>query len=56
LEVDVEQGNFKILQLLLQILILFLVEKWNPPIRSETAEIGQKNIRNFGVKPALALV
>jgi hypothetical protein len=47
LEVDVQQGNFKILRLLLQILILFLVEKWNPPTRSKTAEIGQKNKRNF---------
>jgi hypothetical protein len=25
----------------------FIVEKWNPPTRSETAEIGQKNRRNF---------
>jgi hypothetical protein len=24
-----------------------LVEKWIPPSRSETAEIGQKNRRNF---------
>jgi hypothetical protein len=42
LEVDVEQGNFKILHLLLQVLILFLVEKWIPPSRPETAKIGQK--------------
>jgi hypothetical protein len=42
LEVDVQQGNFKILWLLLQIFILFLVEKWNPPTRSETTEVGQK--------------
>jgi hypothetical protein len=47
LEVDVQQGNFKILRLLPQVLILFLVEKWIPPSRSETAEIGQKNRRNF---------
>jgi hypothetical protein len=47
LEVDVQQGNFKILRLLLQILKLFLVEKWNPPTKSETAKIGQKNRRNF---------
>jgi hypothetical protein len=47
LEVDVQQGNFKILQLLLQVLILFLVEKWIPPNSSETAEIGKKNRRNF---------
>jgi hypothetical protein len=47
MEVDVQQGNFKILPLLPQILILFLVEKWILPSRSETAEIGQKNRRNF---------
>jgi hypothetical protein len=46
-EVDVQQGNFKILWLLLQVLILFLVEKWIPPSKSETAKIGQKNRRNF---------
>jgi hypothetical protein len=53
LEVDVQQGNFKILQLLPQVLILFLVEKWNPPTRSETPEIGQKNRRNFRVNKCL---
>jgi hypothetical protein len=47
LEVDVQHGNFKILQLLFQVLILFLVEKWIPPSRSETVEIGQKTRRNF---------
>jgi hypothetical protein len=47
LEVDVEQGNFKLLRLLLQVLILFSVEKWIPPNRSEAAKIGQKNRRNF---------
>jgi hypothetical protein len=47
LEVDIQQGNFKILWLRLQIFIYFLVEKWNPSTRSETAEIGQKNRRNF---------
>jgi hypothetical protein len=47
LEVDVQQGNFKILRLFPQVLILFLVEKWIPPTRSETADIGQKNRRNF---------
>jgi hypothetical protein len=50
LEVDVQQGNFEILQLLPQVLILFLVEKWIPPSRSEIAEIaeiGEKNRRNF---------
>jgi hypothetical protein len=40
-EVDVQQGNFKILRLLPQVLILFLVEKWIPPCRSESVEIGQ---------------
>jgi hypothetical protein len=47
LEVDVQQGNFKILWLLPQVLILFVVEKWIPPSRSEIAEIGPKNRRNF---------
>jgi hypothetical protein len=42
LEVDVQQDNFKILRLLPQVLILFLVEKWIPPSRSETAKICQK--------------
>jgi hypothetical protein len=37
----------KILWLLPQVLILFLVEKWIPPSRSETTEIGEKNKRNF---------
>jgi hypothetical protein len=50
LEVDVQQGNFKILRLLLQVLILFLVEKWIPPSRSETAEIGKKTEGILGVK------
>jgi hypothetical protein len=47
LELDVQQGNFKILQLLPQALIHFLVEIWIPPSRSKTAEIGQKCRRNF---------
>jgi hypothetical protein len=42
LEVDIQQGNFKILRLLLQVLILFLVEKWIPPSTPEIVEIGQK--------------
>jgi hypothetical protein len=50
LEVDVQQGNFKILQLLSQVFILFLVEKWIPPSRSETAEIGKKTKGILGVK------
>jgi hypothetical protein len=44
---DVQQGNFKILQLPRQVLIHFLVEKWIPPSGSKTTEIGQKNRRNF---------
>jgi hypothetical protein len=47
LEVDVQQGNFKILWLLPQVLILFLVKKWTLPSRLEIAKIGQKNRRNF---------
>jgi hypothetical protein len=50
LEVDVQQGNFKILRLLPQVLIPFLVEKWIPPSRSETAKIGQKTEGILGVK------
>jgi hypothetical protein len=52
LEVDVQQGNFKILRLLPQVLILFLIEKWIPPSRSETAEIGQKTEGILGVNDA----
>jgi hypothetical protein len=51
LEVDVQQGNFKILQLLPQVLILFLVEKWIPPSRSENAEIDKKTEGILGVNP-----
>jgi hypothetical protein len=51
LEVDAPQDNFKILQLLPQVLILFLVEKWIPPTRSETAEFGQKTEGILGVNP-----
>jgi hypothetical protein len=47
LEVDVQQGNFKILRLLPQVLILFLVEKWIPPTRLEMAKIGQKKQKDF---------
>jgi hypothetical protein len=50
LEVDVQQANFKILQLLPQVLIFFLVEKWIPPSRLETAEICQKIEGILGVK------
>jgi hypothetical protein len=49
LEVDVQQGNFKILWLLPQVLILFLVEKWIPPSRLETAKNGQKTEGILGV-------
>jgi hypothetical protein len=54
--VDVQQGNFKILWLLSQVLILFLVEKWIPPSRSETAEIGQKTEGIIGVNIQLQLM
>jgi hypothetical protein len=50
LEVDVQQGKFKILQLLLQILILFLVEKWNFPTRSKTTKLVKKSEGILGVK------
>jgi hypothetical protein len=49
LEVDVQQGNFKILRLLPQVLILFLVEKWIPTSRWETAKIGKKTEGILGV-------
>jgi hypothetical protein len=49
LEVDVQQDNFKILQLLPQVLILFFIEKWIPPTRSKTAKIGQKTKGILGV-------
>jgi hypothetical protein len=53
LEVDVQQGNFKILQLFPQVLIFFLVEKWISPTRSKTAEIGKKTEGILGVKEKL---
>jgi hypothetical protein len=53
LEVDVQQGNFKILQSLPQVPILFLVKKWIPPSRSETAEIGKKTEGILGVNTSL---
>jgi hypothetical protein len=49
LEVDVQQGNFKIPRLLPQVLILVLVKKWIPPTRSKTAEIGKKTEGILGV-------
>jgi hypothetical protein len=55
LEVDVQQGNFKILRLLPQVLILCLVEKWIPPSRSETAENGQKTKGILGIKWCLLI-
>jgi hypothetical protein len=45
--------GIKILQLRPQVLILFLVEKWIPPSRLETTEIGQKNKGILGVKPLI---
>jgi hypothetical protein len=50
LGVDVQQGNFKILWSLPQVLVLFLVKKWIPPSRSETAKIGKKTEGILGVK------
>jgi hypothetical protein len=47
LEVDVQQGNFKILRLLSQVTILFLVEKWIPPSRSETTKKLVKKQKEF---------
>jgi hypothetical protein len=49
-KVDVQQGNFKILRLLPQVLILFLVEKWIPPTRSETTKIDKNTEGILGVK------
>jgi hypothetical protein len=50
LEVDFQQGNFKILWLLPQVLILFLVKKWIPPTRSETEKLVKKTEGILGVK------
>jgi hypothetical protein len=50
LEVDVQQGNFKILQLLPQVLILVLVEKWILPSRSEMQKLIKKTEGILGVK------
>jgi hypothetical protein len=47
---DVQQGSFKILRLLPQVLIFFLVEKWIPPSRLEIVEIGQNTKGILGVK------
>jgi hypothetical protein len=53
LEVDVQQGNFKILRFLLLVLMLFLVEKWISPTGSETPEIGKKIEGILGVKETI---
>jgi hypothetical protein len=45
LEVDVQQ-----------VLILFLVEKWIPPSRLETAEIGKKKEGILGVNKSSVMV
>jgi hypothetical protein len=51
LEVDVQQGNFKIDPTVTSSNShFFLVEKWNPPTRSETAKIGPKTEGILGVK------
>jgi hypothetical protein len=49
-EIDFQQGNFKTLQLLPEVLIFFLVEKWIPPSRSETVELVKKIEGILGVK------
>jgi hypothetical protein len=53
LEVDVQQGDFKILQLLPQVLILFLVKKWIPPrlqVGQKLQKLVKKTKRILGVK------
>jgi hypothetical protein len=50
LEVGVQQGNFKIVRLLPQVLILLLVKKWIPLSRSETVKIGKRTEGILGVK------
>jgi hypothetical protein len=55
LEVDVQQGNFKILRLLPQVLILFLLEKWISPTMPEIAKFGQKTQGILGDKKRVEL-
>jgi hypothetical protein len=50
LEVDVQLGNFKILRLLPQVLIFFLVEKWIPPSRQKLDKFVKKIEGILGVK------
>jgi hypothetical protein len=50
LEVDVQQGNFKILWFLPQVLIFFLMEKWISPTMPKIAKFGQKTQEVLGVK------
>jgi hypothetical protein len=56
LEVDVQQGNFKILWLLLQVFIFVLVGKWIPPTRSETIGIGKKTEGILGVNKEIIFI
>jgi hypothetical protein len=49
LEVDIQQGDFKILWLLPEILIPFLLEKWISPIVPETVEFVKKTQGILGV-------
>jgi hypothetical protein len=51
LKVDTQQGKFKILQLLLQILILSLVEIWNPPTRLEFHKLLKETVGILEVNP-----
>jgi hypothetical protein len=45
--VDLQHGNFKILQLLPYIFILLFFEKLILPTMSKTTKFGKKNTRNF---------
>jgi hypothetical protein len=49
LEVNVQQGNFKILWLLPQVLILFLIEKWIPPLGQKLQKLVKQTKRILGV-------
>jgi hypothetical protein len=47
LDIDVQQGNFKILEMLSQVFILSLLEKWIPPTVPKTVEFGIKKEINY---------
>jgi hypothetical protein len=50
LKVDVYKVTSRSYSYFPQVLVLFLVEKWIPPSRLETAEIGKKTEGILGVK------